>query len=91
LKKIIIKIIKKLLEGNKKASDLKLKFSLWDDRVTVKRSLGLSPFQLVYGFEEGFPFHLALPMGKIFQYYQGETDHMIRRILQLVEVQQTQE
>jgi hypothetical protein len=42
--KILIKIIKILLEDNKKAWDSKLKFSLWADRVTTERSLGLSPF-----------------------------------------------
>jgi hypothetical protein len=57
----------------------------------VKRSLGLSPFQLVYGVEAVFPSQLSLPVEKFFQYYQGEPDHMIRRIHQLVEVQQTRE
>jgi hypothetical protein len=59
--------------------------------VIVKRSLGLSPFQLVYGVEAVFPSQLALPVAKFFQDYQGEPDHMIRRIQQLVEVQQTWE
>jgi transposase InsO family protein len=57
--KSLIKIIKILLEDNKKASDSKLKFSLWVDRVTTKRSLGVSPFQLVYGVEAIFPSHLT--------------------------------
>jgi len=65
--KILIKIIKSLLEDNKKAWDSKLNFSLWDDRVTTKRSLGLSPFQLVYGTKEVFPSHLALRVAKLFQ------------------------
>jgi transposase InsO family protein len=85
--KSLIKIIKRLLEDNKKAWDSKLKFALWVDIVTIKRSLGVSPFQLVYGVEAIFPSHLALPMAKIFQDYQGEPDDMIRRIQQLVEVQ----
>jgi hypothetical protein len=89
--KSLIKIIKRLLEENKKAWDSKLKFSLWDDRVTTKRSLGISPFQLVYGTEAVFPSHLALPVARFFQDYQGEPDDMIRRIHQLVEVQQTRE
>jgi transposase InsO family protein len=42
--KSLIKIIKKFLEDNKKACDSKMKFSLWADRVTTKRSLGVSPF-----------------------------------------------
>jgi hypothetical protein len=60
--KSLIKIIKRLLEDNKKAWDSKLKFSLWADRVTTKRSLGISPFQLVYGTEAVFPSQLALPV-----------------------------
>jgi hypothetical protein len=89
--KSLIKIIKILLEDNKKAWDSKLKFSIWVDRVTTKRSLGLSPFQLIYGTETVFPPQLALPMEKFFQDCQGEPDDMIRRIHQLVEVQQTRE
>jgi hypothetical protein len=46
---------------------------------------------MVYGFEAIFPSQLALPVAKFFQDYQGEPDHMIRRIQQLVKVQQTQE
>jgi transposase InsO family protein len=53
--KILINIIKRLLEDNKKAWDSKLKFYFWADRVTTKRSLGISPFQLVYGTEAVFP------------------------------------
>jgi hypothetical protein len=82
----LINIIKRLLEGNKKAWDSKLNFALWVDRVTTKRSLCVSPFYLVYGVEAIFPSHLALPVEKFFQDYQGEPDDMIRRIQQLVEV-----
>jgi hypothetical protein len=89
--KILIKIIKKMLEDNKKSWDSMLKFSLWDDKVTTKRSFGISPFHFMYGVEAIFPSQLALPMEKHFQDYQGESDDMIRRIQQLVEVQQTQE
>jgi hypothetical protein len=78
--KSLTKIIKRLLEDNKKAWDSKLKFSLWVDRVTTKRSLGVSPFHLVYGFEAIFPSQLALPVEKFFQDYQGEPNDMIRRI-----------
>jgi hypothetical protein len=85
--KSLINIIKKLLEYNKKAWDSKLKFSLWAYRVTTKRSLGVSPFHLVYGVEAIFPTQLALPMEKFLQNYQGEPDDMVKRIHQLVEVQ----
>jgi len=75
--KILIKIIKRLLENKKKSWDSKLKFSLWGDRVTTKRSLGVSPFQLVYGTKAIFPSQLALPVAKFFQDYQGEFDDII--------------
>jgi hypothetical protein len=89
--KSLIKIIKRLLEDNKKAWHSRLKFSLWADRVTTKRSIGVSPFQLVYGAEAVFPSHLAIPVAKFVQDHQEEPDDMIRRIHQLVEVQQARE
>jgi transposase InsO family protein len=89
--KSLINIIKILLEDNKKAWDSKLKFSLWVYRVTTKRSLGVSPFQLMYGVEAIFTSQLTLPVEKFLQDYQGEPDDMIRRMQQLVEVQKTRE
>jgi transposase InsO family protein len=85
--KSLIRIIKKLLEDNKKAWHSRLKFSLWADRVTTKRSIGISPFQLVYGAEAVFPSQLAIPVEKFLQDHQEEPDDMIERIHQLVEVQ----
>jgi hypothetical protein len=77
----LIEIIERLLEDNKKAWDSKIKFSLWADIVTIKRSLGISPFHLVYGVEAIFPSQLAFPVEKFFQDYQGEIDDMVKRIL----------
>jgi hypothetical protein len=79
------------LEYNKRAWDSKLKFALWADRVTTKNSLGTSPFQLVYGTEAVFPTQLALPVAKLFQDHEGDLDHMVRRIHQVLEVQQIKE
>ena len=53
--KNLIKIIKKLLEDNKKNWDSKLKYALWADRVTIKKSTRNSPFKLVYGTNVVFP------------------------------------
>jgi hypothetical protein len=89
--KSLIKLIKKLLEDNQKAWDSKLKFSLWADRVTTKKSLGLSPFQLVYGIEVIFPTQLALPVANFLQVLEGEPNHILQRIHQMVEVQQIRE
>jgi hypothetical protein len=89
--KSLIKLIKILLEDNKRAWDSKLKFILWVDRVKIKKSLGTSPFQLVYGTEVVFRTQLTLPIEKFFQDHEGEPNHMVRRIHQLVEVQQIKE
>jgi transposase InsO family protein len=53
--KSLIKLIKRLLEDNKRAWDSKIKFTLWVDRVTTKKSLDTSPFQVVYGTRLCFP------------------------------------
>jgi hypothetical protein len=85
--KILTKLIKILLEDNKRAWDSNLKFSLWANQVTTNKSLGTSPFQLVYGTKVVFSTQLALPVAKFFQDHEGEPDHMVRRIHQMVEVQ----
>eukprot|EP00253_Pinus_taeda_P007055 PITA_07055 len=53
--KSLVRVIKKLLEDNKKSWDYKLKFALWADIVTIKKSIGNSPFKLVYGADVVFP------------------------------------
>lgn len=65
--KSLIRIIKKLLEDNKRNWDSKLKYALWVDRVTTNKSTWNSPFKLVYGTEAIFPIHLTLPMAKFLQ------------------------
>ena len=42
--KSVIATIKKLLSENKKAWDSRLKYVLWDDRISTKKSIGTSPF-----------------------------------------------
>ena len=41
---ILVNIIKKLLEDNKKSWHNKLVHALWADRLTVKNSIGMSPY-----------------------------------------------
>ena len=79
------------MENNQKSWDSKLKFALWADRVTDKRSIGTSPFKLVYGTEAIFPIQLILPVAKFFQEEQDEPNDMVRRMLDLVELQQVRE
>jgi transposase InsO family protein len=42
--KILTRIIKMLLQENKKAWHKKLIYALWDDRITTKRSIATYPF-----------------------------------------------
>ena len=62
--KNIVNSIKKILFENKRSWDTKLKFALWADRVTIKKSIGTSPFQLVYGIDVVFPVQLVTPVIK---------------------------
>ena len=62
--KSLVRIIKKLLSQNKKNWDSKLVYALWADRVSSKKSIGTSPFQLVYGVEVVILVQLAFPVMK---------------------------
>ena len=89
--KIPIRIIKKLLEDSKKNWDSKLKYALWADRVTIKKSTGNSPFKLVYGTEAVFPIQLTLPVAKFLQGEQNEEEDMAKRITDLAQLHQIRE
>lgn len=58
--KSLVRIIKKLLEENKKSWNSKLKFALWENRVSTKKSIRTSPFQLVYRKNVVFPTSLGI-------------------------------
>jgi hypothetical protein len=78
--KILIRIIKKLLAENKKSWDSKLKFSLWVDRISNKKSIGTSPFQMVYGTKSILPNQLGLPVLKFLQ-EESEEPKDLQRII----------
>eukprot|EP00253_Pinus_taeda_P023220 PITA_23220 len=86
--KILIRIIKKLLENNKKNWDSNLKYALWADKVTTKKSTGNSPFKLVYGTEAVFPIQLTLPVAKFLKQEQNREEDIAKRICDLAEVHQ---
>ena len=87
LNKSLVRIIKKLLQNNKKVWHSQLKFALWVDRVSTKKSIGTSSYQLVYGTDVVFPASLGSLVMKFLQEQETEPDSMQRRINQLVEVQ----
>ena len=84
-------IIKKLLEDNKNSWHTKLVHALWANRLTLKKSIGMSPFQLVYGTDAIFPNILGVSVMKLIQELQTEENDMIRRINQTIHLQQTRE
>jgi transposase InsO family protein len=89
--KSLTRIIKKMLQENKKAWHKKLIYALWDDRITTKRSIATSPFQIVYGTDAVFPTSLGLPVMKLLQEQEVEPNDIQRRINQLIHVQQMRE
>ena len=89
--KNLVRIIKKLLQDNKKAWHVQLKFFFWADRVSTKKSIGTSPFQLVYSTDVVFPASLGAPVMKFLQEQEAEPKPMQSKINQLVEMQQVRE
>jgi len=63
-----------------------LKFALWANKVTKKKSIRNSPFNLVYGSNVVFPIQLILPVAKFLQEEQDEENDMARRMGNLVEL-----
>jgi hypothetical protein len=81
-------IIKKVLTENKKAWHIHLKYALWANQIGTKKSIGMSPFQLVYGTDVVLPINLTLPVMKLWQDANEEPNDVTRRINQIIEVQQ---
>jgi len=72
--KSLVNIIKKLLEINKKSWNKRLVHVLWADRISQKKSIGMSPFELVYGVDTVFPTSLAALVVKLLQETGSEED-----------------
>lgn len=72
--KSLVNIIKKMLEENKKNWHRKLVNALWVDRVSSKKSIGMSPFELLYGTDTMFPTSLAVPVMRLLQETGSEED-----------------
>ena len=58
-----------------------LKYALWVDRITIKKAIGTSPFQLVYGTDVVFPIQLGIPVMKFLQNSQEEPNDIQRKNL----------
>ena len=58
-----------------------LKYAFWADRITIKKEIGTSPFQLVYGTDVVFPIQLGIPVMKFLQNSQEEPNDIQRNNL----------
>lgn len=83
--------MKKLLQHNKKAWHAKLIYALWENMVSTKKSIGTSPFQLVYVTDVVFPASLGMSIMKYIQKDDSEPNPTQRRINQLIELHQVRE
>ena len=57
----------------------------------LKKSIGMSPYQLVYGTDVVFPTSLGVPVMKLIQEVHSEDDDVTRRTNQIIHLQQTRE
>lgn len=80
-----------MLEENKKNWHGKLTNALWADRVSTKKSIGISPFKLVYGMDKVFPTALAVPVMRLLQEENSEEDDIQRQINQMIHLQKKKE
>ena len=78
--KNIVNSIKKMLFQNKRTWDIKFKYGLWAGMVTIKRSIGTSPFQLVCGIDAIFLIQISFLVIKFLQDVKEEPDEMKRRM-----------
>jgi hypothetical protein len=72
--KSFTKIIKRLLQDNKKAWHKKVIYALSEDMVTTKNSILMSPFQTVYDADAIFPTSLGFPVRNLLQEQEVELD-----------------
>ena len=78
------------MDNNKKAWDSKLQFAIWADKVTVKKAIGVSPFDLVYGIQARMPQNNMTGLYNFIQIYDDEIiDDMHQRIDELARLVET--
>ena len=88
--KNLIIILKKTVIENQRSWHLALPNALWADRVTPKYSLGVSPYNLVYGKEAIMPPNILLPSSKLVQDSRGTNNEILQiRIHNLLKLEES--
>ncbi|KAH9319369.1 hypothetical protein KI387_021138, partial [Taxus chinensis] len=65
--KNIVTIVRKLVDENQRNWHKRLYDALWADRITPKKAIGTSPFQMLYGVEVEIPITIEMPALKLIQ------------------------
>ena len=76
--KNIIIILKKIVIENQRSWHIALPNALWADRVTPKKSLGVSPYALVYRKEAILPRNILLPSSQLAQASRGSSSEVLQ-------------
>ncbi len=88
--KSLLKLIKRTFDDNKKAWDSKLQLAIWADKVTIKKAIGVAPFDLVYGIQARMPQNKLVGLYNYIQLYDEDIiDDMQERLDKLVGLTKT--
>ncbi|XP_059066338.1 uncharacterized protein LOC131857657 [Cryptomeria japonica] len=76
-----------MLGNNKRAWDSKIDLVVWEDWITTKKSIGKSPFELVYGKQEKLSLGNLLPVHRFIVDEEVEfLNPMEERLIQFLEL-----
>lgn len=88
--KNLVNIMKKLVDEKGKDWHKKLYKALWADRMSPKRAIGMTPFELVFGVEAQLSLPLELASAKLQRCVENEIfqDSLEKRILYLSKIEE---
>ena len=87
--KNLIRIIRRTIEDNQRCWHKKLRTAPWANKITPKRSVGNSPFMLVYGREARISISLEfLALELAHQLELIEDDDMKVRMVELIDLEE---
>lgn len=80
--KNLVTIICKLVDKNQRSWNKVLYNSLWDDKITPKWAIGMSPFQLLYGLNADILITLEFPALKLAKAIEDDTfDNLVDKCI----------